>query len=466
MKSIYTLFAFLIILGTGCKSDSTSSSSKASEKPEVSAKDKRPLPAWASNANIYEVNVRQYTPEGTFTAFAKHLPRLKNMGVDILWFMPIFPISETKKKGTLGSYYAVTDFKATNPEFGTKDEFQNIIDRAHTLGMKVILDWVPNHTGWDHVWIKSNPEFYTKDKDGNIIDPIDPGTGESWGWTDVADLNYDNNDMRKEMISDMLYWINNHKIDGFRMDVAHNVPNDFWKDATDQIYAANDSVFMLAESETIEHLNNGYFHAIYGWGMHHLLNDIAKGHKNASAIDSLLADKKGSITQGMYMNFITNHDENSWAGTIEERMGEGGDAFAVLAATFDGIPLVYGGQEEPLTKRLEFFEKDDIGFKKFEKSRFLKTLLSLKKRNKALGNGSYSTPITKIGDSEHIYAFMKEKDGDKVAVMVNLSNEKQQIRLSQAVTGLTNLFDGRKVEMGPGTIKSFDPWEYWVASNR
>jgi len=466
MKSIYTLFAFLIILGTGCKSDSNNTSSKAENSPKSEIENARALPGWANNATIYEVNVRQYTPEGTFNAFAKHLPRLRNMGVEILWFMPIFPISETKKKGSLGSYYAVTDFKAINPEFGTIADFENVVNQAHTLGMKVILDWVPNHTGWDHVWIKSNPEFYTKDKDGNIIDPVDPGTGESWGWTDVADLNYDNNDMRKEMISDMLFWVNDQKIDGYRMDVAHNVPNDFWQDATDQLYAANDSIFMLAESETSDHLNNGYFHAIYGWGMHHLLNDIAKGHKNANSIDSLLSIKRGAITQGIYMNFITNHDENSWSGTVSERMGDGADAFAVLAATFDGIPLVYGGQEEPLVRRLEFFEKDDIGFKKFEKNKLFKTLLNLKERNKALGNGSYSSPIIKIGDSEHIYAFMKEKDGDKVAVMVNLSNKKQQIRLSKAVLGLTNLFDGRKVEMGPGTIKSFDPWEYWVASNR
>lgn len=466
MKSVYLFFAFFIILGTGCKNDTSTNTATAGEDTNKKVENPRPLPAWASNANIYEVNVRQYTPEGTFNAFAKHLPRLKNMGVDILWFMPIFPISETKKKGTLGSYYAVTDFKTTNPEFGTLNEFQNIIDRAHTLGMKVILDWVPNHTGWDHVWIKSHPEFYTQDKDGNIIDPVDPETGKSWGWTDVADLNFDNNDMRKEMISDMLFWINEHQIDGFRMDVAHNVPNDFWADASNQLFAANDSIFMLAESETIEHLNNGYFHAIYGWGMHHLMNDIAKGEKNANSIDSLLSIKKAAINQGMYMNFITNHDENSWAGTVEERMGESADAFAVLATTFDGIPLIYGGQEEPLTRRLEFFEKDDIGFKNFEKDKFFKTLLTLKKRNKALGNGSYSSPLIKVGDSEHIYAFMKEKDGDKVAVMVNLSDKKQQIRLSKAVTGLTNLFDGKKVEMGPGTIKSFDPWEYWVASNR
>ena len=468
MKSPIIFLFISILLISGCTTDKKPNSTTEKETPTQNSLNgqSRALPTWAESSNIYEVNVRQYTPEGTFNAFARHLPRLKGMGVDILWFMPIFPISETKKKGSLGSYYAVSDFRSTNPEFGTIEDFQNLIDRAHGLGMKIILDWVPNHTGWDHNWIHSNPEFYTQDKEGNIIDPIDPGTGESWGWTDVADLNYDNADMRARMIGDMLFWVNDLGIDGFRMDVAHNVPDDFWKDASDQLFAANDSLFMLAESENSNHINEGYFHAMYGWTMHHLLNDIAKGHKSVKAIDTLLARQKNNIKQGIHMNFITNHDENSWAGTVEERMGDGGDAFAVLAATLDGIPLIYGGQEEPLTKRLEFFEKDDIGFKTYQKGKFFKTLLTLKQRNKALSNVAYASPLMKIGDSDHIYAFMREKDGDKVAVMVNLSDQKQQIRLTKAVTGLTNIFDGNKVEMGPGTIKSLQPWEYWVASNR
>lgn len=466
MKQIYLLFTLCAILAMGCKTDTTSVDKSENQSSESTIDNPRPLPEWAKSANIYEVNVRQYTPEGTFSAFAKHLPRLKAMGVDILWFMPIFPISDTKKKGSLGSYYAVTDFRKTNPEFGTKEDFQNVIDQAHQLNMKVIIDWVPNHTGWDHVWIKSNPEYYTQDKDGNIVDPIDPGTGESWGWTDVADLNYDNQEMRKQMISDFLYWVNNHKIDGFRMDVAHNVPNDFWADATSQLYAANDSLYMLAESESIEQVNKGYFHTIYGWSLHHMMNDIAKGEKNVNDLHALLTQKKAEMKQGSFMNFITNHDENSWAGTVEERMGESADAFAVLAMTMDGLPLIYGGQEEPLNKRLEFFEKDNIGFKKFEKAKLYKTLLDLKHRNKALWNNQFSSELIRVGESEHIYAYMKENEGDKVAVMINFSNERQQIKLTEPVVGMTDLFNGRRVEMGQGTIKSFDPWEYWVASNK
>jgi len=223
---------------------------------------------------------------------------------------------------------------------------------------------------------------------------------------------------------------------------------------------------MLAESEVIEHVNNGYFHTIYGWGLHHMMNDIAKGHKNVNDLHNLLQEKKSQLDQGSMMNFITNHDENSWAGTVEERMGAGADAFAVLAMTFDGIPLLYGGQEEPLDHRLEFFEKDNIGFKNFEKAKLYKTLLDLKHRNKALGNNEFSAPLIRVAESDHVYAYMKEKDGAKFAVMVNLSNEKQQIKLTKSVVGMTDLINGRKVEMGEGTIKSFDPWEYWIASNK
>nr|HRD07877.1 alpha-amylase family glycosyl hydrolase [Saprospiraceae bacterium] len=174
------------------------------------------MPEWAKNAVIYEVNIRQYTPEGTLNAFSDHIPRLKAMGVDILWLMPVFPISETKRKGSLGSYYAVSDFRQVNPEFGTIEDLKNLIDKIHAYKMKVILDWVPNHTGWDHTWIKTHPEYYTKGADGQITDPLDPNTGQPYGWSDVADLNYDNADMRKNMIDDLLYWGKDHKVDGFR----------------------------------------------------------------------------------------------------------------------------------------------------------------------------------------------------------------------------------------------------------
>ena len=237
MKKIFIIWSAIAMMG--CKKNSEDIASTTIEKFS---------PAVEENSVIYEVNIRQYSPEGTFNAFTKDIPQLKELGVKIIWVMPIFPISQTKRKATggddskfasempaaeqhkyLGSYYAVSDFKKVNPEFGTIEDFRNLVKTAHENGIYVILDWVPNHTGWDHVWIKNHPEYYTQNAKGEIIDPVNPETGKSWGWTDVADLNYDNQNLRAEMTADMMHWIKNEDIDGFRCDVAGNVPLDFWQ---------------------------------------------------------------------------------------------------------------------------------------------------------------------------------------------------------------------------------------------
>ncbi|MCB0661721.1 MAG: alpha-amylase, partial [Saprospiraceae bacterium] len=345
-------------------------------------------PDWAKNAVIYEVNVRQYTPEGTFNAFSEHIDRLKDLGVDILWFMPVFPISEKNKKGELGSYYAVSNYREVNPEFGAIEDFDAMVQKVHDAGMKIIIDWVPNHTGWDHVWLATNKEFYTRDSLGNVIDPIDPETGKSWGWTDVADLNYDNAEMRQEMIASMQYWLDNHNIDGLRVDVAHNVPNDFWDQVQDSLGKGN-YPYMLAEGEVPYHRNSGTFAMDYAWSFHHLMNDIAKGEKPASAIDTWLKEDRAKYERGYHMQFITNHDENAWNGTEYERMGDGVDAFAVLTFTFEGMPLIYTGQEAAYNKRMEFFQKDPVDWGTYEKTEFYKKLIDLKHRNQALWNGEH-----------------------------------------------------------------------------
>jgi glycosidase len=418
------------------------------------------VPEWAKNANIYEVNIRQYTPEGTFNAFRKHLPRLKDMGVDILWFMPIYPISETKKKGSLGSYYAVSDFRTTNPSFGTIDDFRQIIKEAHKSGMKVILDWVPNHTGWDHVWIKKHPEYYTKDASGHIVDPLNEH-GQSMGWADVADLNYDNREMRKDMISDMVYWLKEHDIDGFRHDMAMLVPLDFWLEATPQLRAVRPDIFMLAESEVHEHLNQSCFNAIYGWSLHHTLNDIAQGKKNASAIDQWLENEKPKATKGLFMHFTSNHDENSWSGSEIERMGEAHKAFAVLVNTLDGIPLTYSGQEEPMPRRLEFFEKDDIGFKNYGYADFYQKLNHFKHDNPAIWNGRFGGTMLRILRDDNVFAFTRQKDSNKVTVIINLSKQHQNIISDIQIQG-TDIFTGKKVVYNTGQNISLMPWEYAV----
>jgi glycosidase len=458
MKNI--LFLLFIILIFSCKQDT--SRTKEVKKEEI--RDIYDLPEWAKDATIYEVNLRQYTEEGTFDSFVSHLPRLKAMGVDILWFMPIYPISKTKRKGSLGSYYAVSDYKGVNPEHGTPEDFKTMVKAIHDQDMHIILDFVPNHTGWDNPWIKEHPEWYTQDRDGNVIDPIDPGTGESWGWTDVADLNYDNQEMRKEMISSFKFWVEEMDIDGFRQDVAHNVPQDFWDSASAELLKIK-PLFLLAESEVESHRNSKAFHTTYGWSFHHILNDIAKGEKNASDIVTWYKQDSAKFTNGFHMHFTSNHDENTWAGTVFDRMGAAHKALAVITATLQGMPLIYGGQEEPLRKRLKFFEKDNIGFEKYEYSEFYKRLFTLKHSNKALFNGKYGDESPEFfANNDEVLYFKREKAGDELTVIVNLSKEPQNLKLQEDLTG-KELYDNTDLALKKGIVMSLQPYEYRVVTS-
>ena len=348
-------------------------------------------PEWAASDNIYEVNVRQYTEKGTLKAFQSHLPRLAEMGVDILWFMPIQPIGVENRKGELGSYYSIADYTAVNPNFGTLEDFQSIVNQAHELGMKVILDWVANHTSFDHVWVAEHPEFYTKDVDGNFPIVAVDNDGNPTDWTDVADLNYDAPGMREAMIADMDWWVKNTDIDGFRCDVAGFVPTDFWNTAITTLRATNGPLFMLAEWEDPALIEAG-FNAVYGWEFHHIMNEIARGHKNVSAIAEYAA--KGDTlwpSETMKMYFNTNHDENSWNGTVEERMGDLGNAMYVLAAMMQrSFPLIYSGQEAGLNHRFPFFTKDTVGLDwstPHGQADFFSQMLALKHKHQALFNG-------------------------------------------------------------------------------
>lgn len=427
-------------------------------------------PSWAKNANIYEVNVRQYSPEGTFAAFAGHLPRLQAMEVDILWFMPVFPISERKRKGSLGSYYAVSDFTAINPAYGTLEEFKELVDRIHEMGMRVVLDWVPNHTGWDHRWITDHPDWYTRNEQGEITDPLNEETGKPHGWTDVADLNYDNSDLRQAMITDMLFWVKEVGIDGFRCDVAGEVPLDFWETSIAALRAVNPDLFMLAEAEKPELRNTGLFTASYGWSFHHLMNDIAQGKKPASAIGEWLKVDRERFLRGYHMHFITNHDENSWNGTVEERLGPAADAMAVLAFTLQGMPLIYSGQEAGLRKRLEFFEKDSIDWGNYARQGFYRTLLDLKHRNRALWNGKWGGLAVQLptSNAEDIFAYYREKDGDKLIVILNLSGTYQDIVIDdpELAGDYTNVFGNSTMTVTGNMMMKLNPWDYLVLSNK
>ncbi len=486
------LIIFLVstLLITSCRPKQTIDVSKDTKTEELRSPN---VPEWHKNAVLYEVNLRHYTSENTFKSFEAQVPRLKEMGIDILWFMPIFPISKEKRKGPLGSPYSVADYFNTNPDYGTIDDFKHLVEVIHQAGMHVILDWVPNHTGWDNPWIKEHADWYTKDKNGNITDPMDPNTGKSWGWTDVADLNYDNAEMRLKMIDALKFWVVETNIDGYRMDVAPAVPSDFWIQATDSLYAIR-PLFMLSEGENPELVNNGSFIADYAWEMHHTFNEIAASQgasrikranvvqgnlkegeaevhiKTATDIDTVLAKKRKQYTQGYQMQFTSNHDENSWSDTEFARLGEAHKTFAVLAATMEGIPLIYTGQESAMDKKLEFFKKDSITWGEYIYAPFYKTLFDLKHRNKALWNGTHGGQMKKVttGNDQNVYAFCREKDGDKVVVILNLSAEKQSATLgSEILAGqYNNVFSGTNKVLNAGTNIEVNPWEYMVYSNR
>lgn len=417
-------------------------------------------PQWAKNANIYEVNIRQYTDEGTFNAFATHLERLKDMGVGVLWLMPIFPISHTNRKGTLGSYYAVSDYKSINPEFGKKKDFINLVRSIHKLGMRVIIDWVPNHTGWDHPWIQSRKDFYTLTKDGQVSEPLN-SQNQPLGWEDVADLNYDNEAMRETMIADMMYCLTEYNIDGFRQDMAMLVPIDFWQEANRRLRAVKPDILLLAESEDPTHTKTGHFNLVYSWSLHHLFTDIAQGKQKSSIIDNWYQSQRPKITKGCYIYFTSNHDENSWSGSEIERLGEAYKAFAVLTATLDGVPLIYSGQEEPMPQRLKFFDKDNVGFRHFALHDFYKKLLQLKHTNKALWNVFYGGQMHRIIPHDAIFAFQRMKDENIVTVIINLSRQHQTFRSDTQISG-TELFTEQSKNIEVGDKLSLDPWTYLV----
>jgi len=412
-------------------------------------------PAWIMQGNIYEVNVRQYTPEGTFNAFAKHLDRLKQMGVQTLWFMPITPISKVDRKGTLGSYYAVADYTAINPEFGTMADWKQLVKTIHSKGMKVITDWVPNHTGADNKWLVTHPGFYVKDSAGKAAVPYD--------WDDTRQLDYKNPVMQDSMIAAMRYWITNTGIDGFRCDVAWNVPGSFWSKCIGQLKKIK-NIFMLAEGDS-SYLPKSGFDAVYPWHMFHMMEKVAKGDRPAFALDSI----KNEIytiypSNTIQMYFTSNHDENSNnKADFGSFPGPVHAPFAVFTQTMAlGVPLIYSGQEEPVLRAISFFEKDTIIFNKLKRASFYKTLLNLRKRNEAL---SPDAPFKKVnvGDSAALYAYVREKAGKKVFVILNLSDKEQTITVKdKSLYGNPmNVFAGTKEPLSNKEWK-IEPWGYVV----
>ncbi len=413
-------------------------------------------PAWSLQGNIYEVNVRQYTKQGTFNAFAKHLPRLKKMGVQTIWFMPINPISKLDRKGTMGSYYAVADYTSPNSEFGTLKDWKNTVNKIHALGMKVIIDWVPNHTGADHPWVTKHPEFFIKDSAGKPAVPFD--------WTDTRQLDYANTIMQDSMIAAMKYWVVNTGIDGYRQDVAWNVPESFWTKCIKELNKLKPGMYWLAEGDK-DYLHRSGFDATYSWEMFKMMIEVAKGTRPAFALDSV-RNKYDTVypSYAQILYFTSNHDENSWnKADYATFPGAVHAPFAVFTQTMHkSVPLIYSGQEEPVLRPLEFFEKDPIVFKEYKRAKFYTTLLALRKRNAALASNASFTKV-KVGDENALYAYTREKAGKKVFVILNLSATEQTITVKdKSLWGKPyNVFMGTTEPLSNKEWK-IEPWGYVI----
>ena len=375
-------------------------------------------PDWTYSSVMYEVNIRQFSPEGTFAGVEAQLPRLKELGVDILWLMPMYEIGTEGRKGTLGSYYAISDYKKVNPEFGTMEDFEHLLAAAHKLGFKVILDWVANQTAPDNVWMTEKPaDFYERDADGNAIWEYD--------WTDTRSLNYDNEDVWWAQDDAMRFWLEKG-VDGFRCDAAGEVPAAFWKGILPKMNKDYPDIYLLAEAER-DNLADATetFDANYAWELHHLLNSLAQGRKTVADLkDYVTRDAARFPKEAFRLTFTSNHDENSWSGTEFEREGAAANACAVLCFTLPGSqPLIYTGQEIGLSRRLEFFEKDPItDWSANEYTTFWKKLVDLKHNNPALAAGEKGGDIVwwEIPEGlDGIVAFHREVKGNKVIVLAN-----------------------------------------------
>lgn len=432
-----------------------------------------PQPEWLGDAVIYEVNLRQGTTGRTLRSMQLELPRLADLGVDVLWLMPIHPISEKNRKGTLGSYYAVKDYKAVNPEFGTMEDLKEFVRTAHSLGMRVILDEVCNHTGCDNAWVTEHPEYYARDARGEMFGPFD--------WTDTYKLDYSNPATRAAMIDALKFWIAEADIDGYRCDVAGEVPTSFWEEARPQLEAIK-PVFMLAEASKPELLAKA-FDADYNWPMKDVFNAIAasKGvnayavakkqdHPKSDARDivRLMERQEKEYPAGtINMNMVTNHDLNSWEGTEFDRFGPSLGAFAVLSYTLPGMPMLYTGQEVGFNHPFEFFELDGVqpDYQANEFTVFYEMLNALKHGNRAFDAGRRGGSFTVLPtDSDDVLAFERAKDGDRAVVIVNLSGDVRKLGFRKgtpAVDGLTDYFAGTAARL-PAELQ---PWQYLILTS-
>jgi hypothetical protein len=418
-------------------------------------------PAWSRDAVIYQVNQRQLTPEGTFAAAEAHLPRIRDLGADIVWLMPVNPIGTVNRKGSLGSPYAVQDYFAVNPEFGTLEDLRHFVDRAHELGLRVILDWVANHTAWDNVLVESHPQWYARDRNGRFRPT------PWWDWDDIIDLDYAHTGLREYMSEAMCFFVRDVGVDGFRCDVAGFVPLDFWEAVRADLEEIK-PVFMLAEWETRD-LHAAAFDASYGWSWNAALHEIAQGRVDLEPLRVFYAWNARSWPQdAMRMTFVSNHDMNAFAGTEFEQFGDALEAAVILSVVGAGIPLIYSGQEAGSDRRLLFFDKDVIEWQSHPMGELYHRLFALKKAHRALWNGAWGAAMDRVPNSDEsaVLTFVRHHDGsdgqppDTVIGIFNFSAVERVVTLGDGSYGgtYTDAMTGDVREIRPGTVLTLLPW--------
>ncbi|TPV33513.1 alpha-amlyase [Paucihalobacter ruber] len=416
-------------------------------------------PEWSKNAVIYQINTRQFTPEGTFKAAQKELPRLKDLGIDIIWLMPIHPIGEKNRKGTLGSPYAVKDYYGVNPEFGNEQDLKNFINEAHQLGMKVILDWVANHTAWDNVLVETHPEWYQRDHNDNFRPT------PWWDWDDIINLDYEKPGLREYMTEAMSYWVKEFDIDGYRCDVAGFVPVDFWNNVRKTLDSTK-PVFMLAEWESRD-LHAEAFDMTYAWSWNETVHQICKGKADLNKLFVYYSWNESAYPKNaIRMTHIANHDSNAWEGTMFENFGDGLEAAIALSVVGEGMPMVYNGMEAGNDKRLAFFEKDPIVWKVHEFNDLFKDLFALLKNNSALWHAKWGATMIKVPNNAptEVLSFVRQNENNKVFAVLNFSDKVQNVQFED------NLFSGNYNQFGSGEQISFNtesqltlqPWDYKI----
>ncbi len=399
---------------------------------------------------IYEENLRAEGGSQAFVKFSKRLPTIKKLGVNVIWLMPIYPVGKLRSAGGLGSPYAVADFDSVSPEFGTEADVRNLITAIHKQDMFVILDWVPNHTAWDHSWITKHPEWYAKNEKGEMIPP--PGTN----WNDVAELNYDSSSLREAMTTSMVGWVKKFDIDGFRVDTADWVPDDYWKSAVPTIRkSTNKKLLMLAEGFRKEHYDAG-FELTYAWPFFDKVAAVFKGEA-ATQINKVSLDETKGLPKGAKrLRFVTNHDKSAWEGSPTEFFSSPAGVRAASVITYlypNGIPLIYSGQEVAWESRIPIFDSSTIDWNdKTSETQFISKLMAL--RAKSPFNATACTDFS----NNDVVAFSVGQGTISGLTLVNVRNKPVTFKVSKSYNGKwIDSFTRKPLSIGSEvTLKPFE----------